>query len=369
MKHHRGIIATLVAALGLSNPLWAQGEAGSQPTSPEMCLITPDPGCMNSLVIPDALAQDSPGVRLQEMAESLLERGEQAYARQLLEAAIEIGFDGFSTTTGFGANSDLWTVSRIGRFLDLLEQNGFADLQRATIDMLDGFVEGHPESNAREDALYQMFSAFLDLGAHDDALSTADRMASKWRRYGDVAVAYAEAGRTDDAVALSDAIGNSALRLEAKARVSQTLAERGRIELAIEVLPSGAPGIEVTNAHKAIASALVLAGRTDEAIAYADALPGPFRRSYVQDSTAGALAAIGEFGLALALADRISLGQQRAQALASVGEILVAQGEVDRARDILARFPSVSIWKDPVDESIDEARTRLEQAIDAAVSR
>ena len=299
-------------------------------------------------------------------------RGERDHARQVLEAAIDIGFEGFSTKTGFGANSDLWTVSRISRLLNLLDEHGFRELQLKAVELLESFLKYSPDSNAREDALYLVFIALLDLGELEDALSTADRMTrsvSKWVMYGDVAVAQAEARRTDEALATAERVGNATFRVKAKARVAAVLAEQGRIELAKDVLPSQASDIEVNNAHKAIASALAANGEINEAIAYANAISGMFQRAFVQDSLSGVLAEAGELEAAVALAKSISVRQQRAQALATVGEVLVAGGEIELARAVLAEMPRTALWQDPVDESVEESRARLERALSSATSQ
>jgi tetratricopeptide (TPR) repeat protein len=369
MTHLPAFIAVLATGAMLSAQVLAQGPADPPTSSEEQCLSAPDRDCLAGKVIPAAMAQDSPGIRLQEIAEALLSRGERDYAEQVLWAALGIGFDGFGTTTGLGANSDLWTVSRISRFLQLLDENDFVDLQLGTIDLLEDFLVHDRESVAREDALYLVFTTQLDLEAFDDALSTADRMASRWERHGDVAVANVEAGRTDEALALAEAIGSSTFRIKAMARIAVALAERGQIGVALEVVPDEASDIEVTNAHKAIVSALVANGQADDAIAYTNALTGPFLRSYVQDSTSEALARAGEIEAAMAMAESILVHQERAQAMATVGEILLASGEAELARDLLARFPRTGFWEDPTTESIDEARSRLEHAIVSAASR
>jgi hypothetical protein len=135
------------------------------------------------------------------------------------------------------------------------------------------------------------------------------------------------------------------------------------------VLARRSSDIEVTNAHKAIASALVANGQVDEAISYANAILGTFQRAFVQDSTFGALVEAGELERAVTVAKSISVRQQRAQAMATVGEVLVAQGEIELARDVLAEMPRTALWQDPVDESIEEAPARLERALSAATSQ
>ncbi len=324
------------------------------------------------MVIPAAKVEDSPGTHLQGIAEILLTMGHRDFAAQLLEAAISTGFDGFGTESGFGANSDLWNLSRISRLLTLLDENGFRDLQLEVVDLLEEFLAREPSPNAQEQALHLIFTTFLDRGELGPALSTADRISdavAKWVGYGDVAVAHATAGRLDDALETAGRIGNSKFRGKANARIAAALADQGKIELAVNVLSDAPPDIETTTAHKAITSALVAAGQFDEAIAYADALFGKFQRAFVQDSTAGALADAGELEKALALAKSISVRQQKAQAMATVGEELVERGEIALARDLLAEMPRFAFWQDPVDESLDQARDRLTRALEAAANR
>jgi len=372
LRRCRTVVAAFAAAVLLPEPGMSQSQTDRQLIFSEQCLTEPSSECLAQLVIPAATALDSPSTHLQGIAEALLLKGERDYAEQVLKAAIDLGFDGFSTETGFGANSDLWTVSRISRLLRLLDENGFDDLVLGVVELLERFLEREPESNAREQALLELFIAFHDLGELEMALSTADRTfvpASKWTRYGDVAVAYVEAGRIDEALAVTEKVGNPTFIAKARARVAAAVAAEGQIELAKDLLPSRSSDIEVTNAHKAIASALVATGRFDEAIAYANAISGDFQRAFVQDNTSGALAKAGELETAMTLAKSISVRQQRAQAMATVGEALVARGEIELARDMLAEMPRFALWQDPVDESIEKARARLERALDLATNQ
>jgi tetratricopeptide (TPR) repeat protein len=359
------VASAWVPTIGLS-----EEAINNYPGSEEECLASPTSECLLALAIKIAKSEDSPGTLMQELSEVLLQQGERERAKLVLGDAIGLGFDAFSAETGFGANSDLWTVSRLSRLLTLLNENGFRDLQLEVVALLDDFLERAPTSNAKEQALYTLFEAFLNLGDLDQALSTA-RRAGKWAWYTDVAVALAEAGRVDEALEITKRIGNLTHRETLRARVASVLAAQGRIELAQDLLSSGASDIEITNAHKAIASALIANGQIEEAVAYANGISDTFQRAFVQDSTSGALAEAGDLDSALTLAKSISVHQQRSQAMATVGEILVSQGEVELARDVLEEIPQrvswknfpLNLWQDPVDESAEEARARLTLAI------
>jgi tetratricopeptide (TPR) repeat protein len=355
------VVSAWVPTIGLS-----EETINNYPVSEENCLAFPSSECLLALAIKVAKSEDSPGTLLHEVSEVLLQQGERERAELVLGDAIGLGFDAFSTETGFGANSDSWTVSRLSRLLALLNDNGFRDLQLEVVAVLEDFLAREPASNAKEQALDTLFAAFLDLGDLDQAFSAARRSSdpvSRWTRYTDIAVIHAKAGRIDEALEIAKWIGNLTYREKLRARVAAILAEQGNIELAQDLSSSGAADIDTTNAHKAIASALVASGKIHEAVSYANAIPGTFQRSFVQDSTSGALAVAGEIAAALALAKSISVRQQRAQAMATVGEVLAARGEVELARDVLAELPRWGLWEDPVDESLDDARARLTGAI------
>lgn len=379
-RAHFGHLRAIIACVALVAFAWVPTIGLSEETvssylvSEEECFESPSSECLLVLAIERAKSEDSPGTLLQEVSEILLQQGERQRAELVLSDAIGLGFDAFSTETGFGANSDLWTVSRLSRLLTLLNENSFRDLQLEVVALLEEFLEREPASTAKEQALYTLFAAFLDLGELDQAFSAARRSSdpvSRWTRYTDIAVAHAKEGRVDEALEIAKWIGNLTYREKLRARVAAILAEQGNIELAQDLLSSGGSDIETTNAHKAIASALIASGQINEAVAYANGISDTFQRAFVQDSTSGALAEAGEIDSALTLAKSISVQQQRSQAMATVGEILVAQGEVELARDLLEAIPQrfswknllSNLWQDPVDESAEEARARLTLAI------
>jgi len=379
-RAHFGRFRAIAAAITFVVFAWAptiglpEETVSNYLVSEEECFESPSSECLLALAIKVAKSEDSPGTLLQQVSEVLLQQGKRERAELLLSDAIGLGFGAFSTETGFGANSDLWTVSRLSRLLTLLNENSFRDLQLEVVALLEEFLEREPASTAKEQALYTLFAAFLDLGELDQAFSAARRSSdpvSRWTRYTDIAVAHAKEGRVDEALEIAKWIGNLTYREKLRARVAAILAEQGNIELAQDLLSSGGSDIETTNAHKAIASALIASGQIDEAVAYANGISDTFQRAFVQDSTSGALAEAGEIDSALTLAKSISVQQQRSQAMATVGEILVAQGEVELARDLLEAIPQrfswknllSNLWQDPVDESAEEARARLTLAI------
>lgn len=377
---HFGRFRAIVAAIAFLASAWvptivlSEETVGNYPVWEEECLEFPSSECLLTLAIKVAKSEDSPGTLLKEVSEALLQQGERERAELVLDDAIGLGFDAFRTETGFGANSDLWTVSRLSRLLTFLNEKDFRDLQLEVVALLEEFVEREPASNAKEQALYTLFAAFLDLGDLDQAFSAARRSSdpvSRWTLYTDIAVAHAKEGRVDEALEIAKWIGNLTYREKLRARVAAVLAEQGNIELAQDLLSSGASDIETTIAHKAIASALIANEQIDEAVAYANGISDTFQRAFVQDSTSGALAEAGEIDIALTLAKSISVHQQRSQAMATVGEVLVARGDVELARDVLEEIPQrfswknllSNLWQDPVDESAEEARARLTLAI------
>ena len=379
-RAHFGRFRAIAAAITFVVFAWAptiglpEETVSNYLVSEEECFESPSSECLLALAIKVAKSEDSPGTLLQQVSEVLLQQGKRERAELVLSDAIGLGFGAFSTETGFGANSDLWTLSRLSRLLTLLNENGFRDLQLEVVALLEKFLEREPASNAKEQALYTVFAAFLDLGDLDQAFSAARRSSdpvSRWTRYTDIAVAHAKKGRVDEALEIAKWIGNLTYREKLRARVAAILAEQGNIELAQYLLSSGGLDIETTNAHKAIASALIASGQIDEAVAYANGISDTFQRAFVQDSTSGALAEAGEIDSALTLAKSISVQQQRSQAMATVGETLVAQGEVELARSVLEAIPQQfpwknlpwNLWQDPVDESAEEARARLTIAI------
>jgi len=190
----RAIIATFLLAVFAWTPTQGVSEEPTNihPVSKQECLSSPSSECLIALAIKVAKSQDSPGTLLQEVSETLLQQGQRERARLVLGDAIGLGFDAFSTETGFGANSDLWAVSRLSRLLELLEENGFRDLQLRVVSLLEDFLEREKGSDAQDQALYVLFTAFLELGEFEKAFSatvqTTDPV-TKWFRYGDVAVA------------------------------------------------------------------------------------------------------------------------------------------------------------------------------------
>ena len=144
LRRCRTIVAAFAAAVFLPGPCMSQNQTDRQLVFSEQCLTEPSSECLSEMVIPAAKALDSPSTHLQGIAEALLLKGERDYAEQVLKAAIDLGFEGFATETGFGANSDSWTVSRISRLLNLLDENGLDDLILELVELLEDFLEqGH----------------------------------------------------------------------------------------------------------------------------------------------------------------------------------------------------------------------------------